>query len=149
MGSPRASVSETSVVKNRPKVEKISEQMREWSTLLGQELQTWSGVTSRPMFGMTAFYRNEIIFSVLPRTLSFETPTSVGFKLYQASSAISQLLHADPRIALPTDRETGWITFEIQDSRDLTRALEWLMRAYRSCATHGAAHPRKHQAPHR
>jgi len=33
-------------VKNRPKMEKSSEQMKEWAGLLGEEIRRWPGVTS-------------------------------------------------------------------------------------------------------
>src|SRR5438270_11704317 len=110
-------------MKNRPKVEKISEQMREWSTLLGQELLTWSGVTSRRMFGMTVFYRDGIIFAALPRTLAFETPSSIGFKLCKRSPGLVKLLRDDARILVNQDQEKGWITFQIHGPRDLSGAL--------------------------
>src|SRR5690242_17476027 len=62
-------------MKNRPKVEKVSYQMREWSTLLGQELLAWRGVSFRRMFGMTVFYRDGVVFAALPRTLAFDPPS--------------------------------------------------------------------------
>src|SRR5437588_7106282 len=117
-------------MKNRPKVESVSGQMKEWSALLAQELQSWPAVTSRRMFVMTVFYRNGVIFAALPRTLTFETPTSVAFKLYKATPAIKKMLRADPRIILPKDNAAGWISFELKSSTDLTAALEWYAKAY-------------------
>jgi hypothetical protein len=117
-------------MKNRPKVENVSEQMKEWAALLAQELQSWPGVTSRRMFGMTVFYRCGVIFAALPRTLTFDTPTSVAFKLYKATPAIKKLLSADPRINLPEDNAAGWISFELKSSTDLTAALKWYAKAY-------------------
>ena len=120
-------------MKNRLKLEKISEQMKEWSSLLSQELKRWPGVTSRHMFGMTVFYRKGIIFAALPRTRSFETPNSVAFKLYRASAKTIQRLRASASVALHGGRETGWISFEIQGSGDMDTALEWFLRAHESC----------------
>ena len=52
----------------RPKLPKIPEEMRQWSDLLLREILGWPDVSSRPMFGMTAVYRGNVIFGVLPRT---------------------------------------------------------------------------------
>jgi hypothetical protein len=117
-------------MKNRPRIAKVSEQMKAWSAMLGQELEKWPAVTSRRMFGMTVFYRDKHIFAALPRTLSFETPNSVAFKLYKTSARTTKLLRSDPSITAPTDREKGWIAFEIHDTVKLSSALAWFARAY-------------------
>lgn len=85
------------------------------------------------MFGMTVFYRSGVIFAALPRTMGFEMPNSVAFKLHKTSLGTTKLLDSDPRIMFPSDRETGWISFEIEHSGDLSGALEWFMRAFKSC----------------
>ena len=110
-------------MKNRPRVAKVSEQMKAWSAMLGQELEKWPAVTSRRMFGMTVFYRDKHIFAALPRTLSFETPNSVAFKLYKTNARTTKLLRSDPSITAPTDCEKGWIAFEIHDTVKLSSAL--------------------------
>lgn len=120
-------------MKNRPKMGKSSEQMKEWASVLGEELKKWPGVTSRNMFGMTVFYRKEVIFAALPRTRSFETPNSVAFKLHRASAKTIQRLRQDPLIGLHSKGERGWITFEMRNSGDLATALEWFLRAHESC----------------
>jgi len=119
-------------MKNRPKVEKVSYQMREWSTLLGQELLAWRGVSFRRMFGMTVFYRDGVVFAALPRTLAFDPPSSIGFKICKQSPGIARLLRSDPRI-VNHNQEKGWITFQINGSQDLAGALQWFTRAYKSC----------------
>ncbi|HKE32379.1 MAG TPA: hypothetical protein VKD65_11690, partial [Candidatus Angelobacter sp.] len=63
-------------MKDRPKFATVSEEMKQWSTMLGKELSSWPAVRSRRMFGMLAFYRSNKIFAVLPRTKAFETPNS-------------------------------------------------------------------------
>ena len=118
---------------SRPKLEKISEQMKEWSALLGEELKRWRGVTSRSMFGMTVFYRKGIIFAALPRTRAFETANSVAFKLHRASAGTIRRLREDPRIGLHSKGEQGWISFEMRDSGGVDVALGWFLRAYESC----------------
>lgn len=109
--------------------------MKQWSALLAQELNSWSGVTSRPLFSMTAFYRAGRIFAVVPRTKAFETPNSVGFKLYRESRKTSKLVRADARIRLSTGKKMGWNGFELDDASDLRDALKWFDLAYRSCVT--------------
>lgn len=119
-------------MRSRPKLEKISEQMKEWSSAIGEEMSRWPGVTSRNLFGMTVFYRKGIIFAALPRTRSFDTPHSVAFKLHGANAKTIQHLRTSASISLHSRGEAGWISFEIQESGDVHRALEWLLRAYES-----------------
>lgn len=126
-------VSEELTLKKRPRLEKTSEQMKEWSSLLGQELKSWPGVTSRNMFGMTVFYRKGVIFAALPRTRSFETPNAVAFKLHRASAETIRRLRASASITLHSGGEKGWISFEMEDSGDVDAALAWLLRAHESC----------------
>lgn len=107
--------------------------MKEWSALLGTELASWPGVTSRRMFGMTVFYRKGVIFAALPRTRSFGTPHSVAFKLLRPTPRILKILEADPRIANPLREEAKWISLELTSEKDLADALKWFDLAYRNC----------------
>lgn len=112
---------------------KISEQMKVWSAALGEELATWPQVTVRPMFGMTVYYRRGVVFAALPRTRSFETPSSIAFKLYRKSPQVRQKLAADSRID-PASAESGrWIALELRSDKDLADALQWFELAYRGC----------------
>lgn len=120
-------------MKDRPKFAPISEEMKQWSVLLGAELSAWQGVSSRRMFGMTAFYRSGRIFAVLPRTKAFETPNSVAFKLYQRTPRAVKLQRDDPRIVGNKGKAAGWIAFEVNGPSDLNDALKWFDLAYRTC----------------
>ena len=51
----------------RPKLPRIPEEMRQRSYLVLREILGWPDVSSRPMFGITAVYRGNAIFGVLPR----------------------------------------------------------------------------------
>jgi len=115
---------------SRPKLARISEEMKQWSALLADELTTWPRVTSRSMFGMKVFYRKDVIFAALPRTRCFNTPRSVAFKLYRKTPQMLKLLAADPRIARPFREEGHWISLELADEKDLTDVLKWFDRAY-------------------
>lgn len=117
----------------RPKLVRISEQMKEWSGLLEGELEDWPAITSRAMFGMKVFYRKGVVFAALPRTRAFNTAHSVAFKLYKRSSQVQKQLEADERIARPFREDGKWISLDLRDERDLTHALKWFDRAYRSC----------------
>ena len=108
--------------------------MRQWSSALGAELITWPSVTSRPMFGMTAFYRKGVVFAALPRTRCFETPQSVAFKLKAKTPRMRTRLASDPRIAPTLRPNASWITLELGSDNDLAGALEWFDVAYRAAS---------------
>jgi hypothetical protein len=88
-----------------PKLPRIPEEMRQWSDLHLHEVLGWPDVSSRPMFGMTAVYRGNTIFGVLPRTR-----------------------------ALPSTHDAKWISFELQSGDDLPDAIGWFEQAYRLAA---------------
>lgn len=54
-------------------------------------------VTSKLMFGMKVFYRNAVIFAALPRTLGFETPYCVAFKLLPQDTAADEVAASGAR----------------------------------------------------
>ena len=117
----------------RPKLPRIPEEMRQWSDLLLQEALGWPDVSSRPMFGMTAVYRGNAIFGVLPRTRAMDTPYSVSFKIVSRNLSLKKRLESDTRI-LPSTRDAKWISFELQSGDDLPDAISWFARAYRLTA---------------
>ena len=57
----------------RPKLPPVSEQMKAWSSALGGEIGGWPQVSTRPFFGLTALYRKDRIFALLPRTRAIRT----------------------------------------------------------------------------
>jgi hypothetical protein len=114
----------------RPKLPRIPEEMRQWSDLLLREVLNWARVSSRPMFGMTAVYRGNEIFGVLPRTRAMDTAYSVSFKISHRNVALNKLLTADPHIH-SSSRNAKWISFELESGRDLPDAIRWFARAYR------------------
>jgi hypothetical protein len=86
------------VRRSRPKLPRIPEEMRQWSDLLLREILGWLDVSSRPMFGMTAVYRGNAIFGVLPRTRAMDTPYSVSFKILWRNPSLKKQLQVDSRI---------------------------------------------------
>jgi hypothetical protein len=114
-----------------PKLLRVSEEMRQWSAMLGQELSGWPGVTSRPMFGLAGFYRDGVIFAGLPCTRALNTANSIIFKFDPMPPGLLRRATQDPRI----DSERAgpgaqWYSFELSSANDLRAALWWLNRAY-------------------
>jgi len=116
----------------RPSLVRISEEMKQWSALLGGELERWSGVTTKPMFGFVSFYRGRNIFAALPRTRAMNSASSIIFKLRRASSKGVAELRRDPRARVSEKGMAGWQSLEVGSTADLKHALDWLDRAYRA-----------------
>src|SRR6266478_894961 len=60
---------------------RVSEEMKQLSAVLGNELNTWPKVTTRPMFGLRGFYRGKNIFAALPVTRAIKNPNSLIFRI--------------------------------------------------------------------
>jgi hypothetical protein len=115
----------------RPKLPPISEEMKVWSALLGQELNGWPHVTSRPMFGLLGFYRHKKIFAALPITRGVNTPNSLMFRIQPMPADLLARAQKEPRI--DTERHlpgAKWFSFEIRSAADLRAILWWLNQAY-------------------
>jgi hypothetical protein len=104
--------------------------MKAWSAALAVELDTWPNVTTRPMFGFTAYYRGARIFAVLPRTRGMSTPNSLAFKLEAPPPRVRARLRSDPRLSFTEMAKARWLSFEMSSDADLRAALEWLSEAY-------------------
>ena len=105
----------------RPKLPRIGEEMRRWCARLEDEISLWPDVTSKSMFGMTAFYRGPHIFAAVPRTRAPRTDRSVLLKLPGSRHKPLQA-GSGPR--------AGWVTFELEDESDVSEALKWIGKAY-------------------
>jgi hypothetical protein len=114
-------------MQERPKFRKVDEEMQRWCALLSDELTTWPQVSTRPFFGMTAFYREEQIFAAVPRTRSLGTERSVLIKLPGATHR---------RLVAGSGRRAGWVTFELESETDVPEVLVWLGKAYQRAAGH-------------
>ncbi|MFZ1011679.1 MAG: hypothetical protein WAN65_32885 [Candidatus Sulfotelmatobacter sp.] len=121
----------------RPKLPRVSEQMKIWSAALSTEAGNWPQVTRRSFFGFTALYRRDKIFALLPRTRAMETPNALAFKLDSPSARMNALLRHDPRIGSTQMQKARWFTFEMSCDTDLRAAIEWLDRAYRKSGRRG------------
>jgi len=65
----------------RRKMAHASEEMKEWSALLKQELEKLPKVIAKPMFGMLCYYRGAKVFGALPVTRSIGSANSFMFKI--------------------------------------------------------------------
>jgi len=117
-------------MKQRPKLPRVSEEMKRLAELLEAEVLAWPNVTSRPMFGLTGLYNGSHIFAVLPRTRAMEVPESIGFRLLKPTQRIVTELQKDERIVAATPA-AKWILFVIHSDSDIHGALNWLTLAYR------------------
>ncbi|SPE45594.1 hypothetical protein SBA7_910005 [Candidatus Sulfotelmatobacter sp. SbA7] len=104
--------------------------MQAWAAALAADLETWPNVSTRPMFGLTAWYRRDKIFAVLPKTRGMDSPNSLAFKLPSANPRLLARIHKEPRIAFTEMQKARWFRFELGCDADLHDALEWLGRAY-------------------
>lgn len=114
-----------------PKLLQVSEEIREWSAMLERELGNWPDVTSRPMFGLIGFYRDDVIFACLPRTRALSSPNSIIFKFNRMPPKLLKHAKKDRRIG--SEREgpgARWYSFELNSTDDLSDALWWLSQAY-------------------
>jgi hypothetical protein len=98
--------------------------------MLAGEVAGWPGVNGRPMFGLTALYRNDVIFAVLPKTRGMESGNSLAFKIPQASERMRKRLEADGRIEQTMMQKARWFVFEMGSDADVRGALGWLNLAY-------------------
>lgn len=117
----------------RPKLPRVSDEIKRLAALLEAEVLDWSSVKSRPMFGLNGLYRGRKIFAVLPRTRAMDAPDSISFRLPKRSHRITAQLRKDERIVAPTP-DAKWISFVIHSDADIHDALNWLALAYREAA---------------
>jgi hypothetical protein len=122
----------TKKVKNRrPALARISDEMKQWSAMIGSELLSWPHVRTRPMFGMRGFYRKTMIFAALPVGRGIGAPNSIIFKMKSLPQDLLRRMEDEPRVGTGrTIRAKGWHSFEINSAEDLRDAIWWLSQAY-------------------
>ena len=108
-----------------------SEEMKQWSAMLGNELSTLPKVTARPMFGLRGFYRGKKIFAALPVTRGIRNPNALIFRIQPMPADLLVRAEKEPRIdtenRIPSAK---WFTFELHSEADFRHALWWLNQAY-------------------
>lgn len=90
--------------------------MRDLCFLLGEEILRWPEVSTRPMFGMRAFYRGQTVFAMLPDKRALRNANAIMYKL-----------------ASGKEKREGekWKFFELTDASEISGALGVLEKAYR------------------
>jgi hypothetical protein len=115
----------------RPKMPPASEEMKQWSAMLGNELSAWPKVTARPMFGLRGFYRGKKIFAALPVTRAIRNPNALIFRIQPMPADLLERAKKEPRIdtenRIPSAK---WFIFELHSESDFRDALWWLNQAY-------------------
>jgi hypothetical protein len=106
---------------HRPKLPKTDEDMQRWCAELEEELSSWPQVSSRPMFGLAAYYRRKAIFAAIPRTRAVDTPHGLLIKLPGTRHE---------RLKSARAPGAGWVTYSLASPADMAEALQWLKRAY-------------------
>jgi hypothetical protein len=114
----------------RPKLSPISEAMQAWSAALKAEIGDWPEISLRSFFGLTALYRRDKIFALLPSTRAIETANSLAFRLESPAPRTLTRLRRNPRIGSIQMRKARWLTFELAADADQHDALDWLSQAY-------------------
>jgi len=115
----------------RPNMPPASEEMKQWSAMLGSELSTWPQVSTRPMFGLRGFYRGKKIFAALPVTRAIKNLNSLIFRIKPMPPDLLARAKKEPRIdtenAVPSAK---WFVFELNSEADFRDALWWINQAY-------------------
>jgi hypothetical protein len=114
-----------------PKFFAVDEEMKHRASLLEGELAGWPGVTTKPMFGMVAFFRRKSMFAAVPRTRTLRSPQSIIMKFNPVPAALAEKIKAEPRMAERAPGPgAGWHAFEVSSHEDMKDALWWLGQAY-------------------
>ncbi len=108
---------------------RTTDEMKQWSAMLGNELSGWPHIKTKAMFG--GFYRKKNIFAALPVTRAIGAPNSVIFKIEELPPALLRRKDADARVSTGTRMlAKGWHAFEVNSEGDLKDVLWWLNQAY-------------------
>ena len=108
-----------------------SEDTRQLSAMLGDELSTWPKVTARPMFGLRGYYRGKKILAALPVTRAIKNPNSFIFRIEPIPAELLARARKEPRIDTENNAPSAkWFTFDLNSESDVRKALWWLNQAY-------------------
>jgi hypothetical protein len=106
-------------IAKRPTLPPVSGDLRRLCTLLAEEVVRWPDVSVRPMFGLRACYRREVVFAMLPDKRALANPTAIAYKRKDISAK--------------TEGEK-WQFCELKNERDMDNALACLSKAYSGAA---------------
>ena len=130
-----SSVAKSGSARPRRKMVRTSEEVQRWSSLLAEEMISWPTVRSKPMFGFYAYYRGDVLFTILPRTRGFGSGSLLILKFNPMPEELLERARGDARLDTSTRVPgKGWFTFEVASEDDLRDALWWIQQAF-ACAT--------------
>lgn len=110
---------------------RASEETKQLSAMLGNELITWPKVSTRPMFGLRGFYRGKKIFAALPVTRTIRNPNSFIFRMQPMPQELLERARKEPHIDTEnTAPSAKWLSFTLNSETDFRDALWWLNQAY-------------------
>ena len=112
------------------KLTHVSEAMQQWCALMESELLSWPQVTSRPMFGMTGFYRKGKIFAAIPHNRTVGNTDAVLVKLLGASEKVAAKALSHPKAITTAMPKAGWIAMAMDSIEDVREMLRWFSQAY-------------------
>ncbi len=93
-----------------------SPEIREWCSILEQEMMHWPGVKMSHIFGTRAFYHRKVMFAMLPDKRSLDSSTAISFVISSEDGE---------------NRIPDWQTFELKDRDHIKTALSSLEKAYK------------------
>jgi hypothetical protein len=98
-----------------------SDEMREWCSILEQEMVRWPGVKVSHVFGTLAFHHRKVMFAMLPGNRSLDGTAAISFR---APTGVG------------TTQAVDWQTFELTNPDHLGKALALLDKAYKESVLH-------------
>jgi hypothetical protein len=98
-------------------------EIREWCSVLEQEMMHWPGVKVGNIFGTRAFYHRKVMFAMLPDKRSLQSSTAISF----ITSS-----HEDE------NRSPNWQTFELKNRNLIKAAITSLEKAYKDSMLPGS-----------
>lgn len=114
-----------------PKFFSIDDEMKQWSAMMETEIIRLPGVKTKPMFGMTGFYRKGKIFGAVPRTRSLSSSRTILIKFDPLPDRLKKRAEGDARlVAGIVGPGAGWHRFELNTETDLRDALWWMTQAF-------------------
>ena len=78
--------------------------------MLESEVSSWTGISTKSMFGLVSFHRRGKIFAALPHTRGFRSSSSLILKFNPKPPALLKRAKADPRVDTNT-RIPGRLVF--------------------------------------
>jgi hypothetical protein len=117
----------------------VSDEMKQWSWLLADEVASWPGVTRKRFFGNISLYRSDVIFASVPEKKALFAPNNVIFRILEVPPKLRAQIDADPKVNSSQQTSKNWFGYAVSSPQDLRGALEWFQIAYEQVVERRAA----------